>query len=141
MKTTHPKLIALALVASAVAACQTTAPPNRFEQADVNHDKSLSMDEANSYLVTEVFAARDANKDGRMTREEWVVGNDPGQEKAFKARDLNKDDVVTIDEALAYGRKQGMAKKLMASADNNKDGMLSAEEIQAYYASKEGSPR
>src|SRR5215213_7690874 len=140
MNTNRFHLIAFALVVCVVAACQTTtsAPPNRFEQADANYDGFLSLDEANNYLVTEVFSARDANKDGKMTREEWVVGNDLKQEKQFKARDLNKDGVVTIDEALAYGRQQGVAKKFITAADTNKDGKLSREEVQAYYASKEG---
>ena len=143
MNTRHLQLIALALATLVIAACQTNsgAPPNRFDQADANHDGFLSVDEVNSYLVTEIFSARDLNKDGKLTREEWIVGNDPAQEKAFRERDANKDGIVTIDEALAYGRKKGMAKKFMAAADKNKDGKLSREEVQAYYASKEGSPR
>ena len=144
MNTNRLHLIALASAVSVITACQTTttsSSPNRFDQADANHDKSLSLDETNSYLVTEIFSARDTNKDGKMTREEWMVGDDAGHEKAFKDRDTNKDGAVTIDEALAYGHKRGMATKLMASADKNKDGKLSSEEVQAYYASKEGSPR
>jgi hypothetical protein len=143
MSTNHLQLLALAITASVIAACQTTAPtpPNQFDQADENHDKSLSLDEANGYLVTETFSSRDANKDGKLTREEWVVGNDASQEKALRDRDTNKDGIVTIDEALAYGRKRGMAKKFMTGADKNKDGQLSQQEVQAYYGRREGSPR
>jgi Ca2+-binding EF-hand superfamily protein len=143
MKTNRYQLIALVPVVSLFAACQTatSGPPNRFEQADANHDHFLSMDEANSYLVTEVFSGRDANKDGHLTREEWMTGGDPKQGKQFKVRDLNKDGQVSIDEALAYGRQQGAARKFVAAADKNKDGKLSPEEVQAYYASNEGPPR
>jgi hypothetical protein len=46
-----------------------------------------------------------------------------------------------MEEALAYGRKKGLAKELLLKADRNKDGKLSFEEIKAYYASKEGPVR
>ena len=127
----------------ALPACQTTtaSAPTRFEQADANHDKLLSLDEVNTYLVSEIFDSRDANKDKKMTRAEWGVANDPGREKQFRDRDANGDGVVTMDEALAYGRKKGLAKQLMHDADKNKDGQLSEEEVKAYYASKEGPAR
>ena len=136
MNTKHT-LIALATVALTMAACQTTtAPTTHFEQADANHDKRLSLDETNNYLVNEVFNARDTNKDGKMTREPsgWLTII-PNEEKSFRARDLNKDGVVTRDEALAYGRNKGVAKKLMNAADTNRDGWLSPEEIQAFHGS------
>ena len=117
-----------------MAACQTTAPTH-FEQADANHDKALSLEETNTYLVNDVFNARDANKDGKMTREEWVLNNDPREEKLFRERDLNHDGVVTRDEALAYGHAKGLARKLMLGADTNKDGKLSSEELKAHHES------
>ena len=138
MKTTSLTLIALVAVPLALVAGKM---PNRFDQADANHDKMLSLDEANAYLVGEIFDARDTNKDGKITSKEWTVSKDPGQLEEFRVRDTNGDNVVTRDEALAYGRKKGMAKDLMRDADKNKDGKLSAEEIKAYYASKEGPAR
>ena len=135
MNTKHA-LIALATVALTMAACQTTtAPTTHFDQADANHDKHLSLDETNNYLVNEVFSARDTNKDGKLTKDEWVVNNNPNEEKSFRARDLNHDGVVTRDEALAYGRNKGVAKKLMDAADTNRDGWLSPEELQAFHGS------
>jgi Ca2+-binding EF-hand superfamily protein len=131
-------LIALVTVPLAFVSGTT---PNRFEQADTNHDKMLSLDEANAYLVGELFGPRDKNKDGKLTRAEWMISKDSAQAEAFRVRDANADGVVTMDEALAYGRKKGMAKELMHDADKNKDGKLSSEEIKAYYASKEGPVR
>ena len=143
MRKNHLQLLALAITASVIAACQTTAPPppNQFKQADMDHDNFLSLDEANGYLVTEIFSARDANKDGKLTREEWGGAGDAAQEKMLRDRDANKDGIVTIDEALAYGRKKGMARKFMTGADKNKDGKLSQDEVQSYYGSREGPPR
>jgi Ca2+-binding EF-hand superfamily protein len=133
-------LLSLAVFCVALPACQTT-PPDRFQQADLNRDGRLSREEVSDYLVTGVFASRDANGDKRMTREEWLAGEDPGQEKIFRERDLNRDGVVTLEEALEYGRKKGTATQLVREADKNKDGVLSREEVAAYYGSKEGSPR
>ena len=138
MKTNYLTLLALITVPLATAVAKT---PDRFEAADANHDKMLSLDEANAYLVAEIFGARDKNKDGKLTRAEWNISNDAAQAEAFRVRDANADGVVTMDEALAYGRKKGMAKELMTAADKNKDGKLSAEELKAYYASKEGPAR
>ena len=138
MKTNYLILIALTAMTPALSADQAQ---DRFAQADKNHNKSLSLDEANAFLVSEIFGPRDKNKDGKLTRAEWMVSKDSYQAEAFRVRDANADGVVTMDEALAYGRKKGMAKDLMRAADTNKDGKLSFEELKTYYASKEGPVR
>jgi len=124
----------------AVTACQTTQP-DRFVKSDTNRDGQLSRDEVNFYLVTVIFEARDANGDKQMTRDEWGAINDARQTKAFHDRDANHDGIVSFDEALAYGRKKGMANQFVHEADSNKDGSLSREEVTAYYGSREGNPR
>jgi Ca2+-binding EF-hand superfamily protein len=111
-----------------------------FDAADANHDGKLSRNEANDFLVNEIFNSRDANHDGRMTAEEWSAG-DPSRLADFKKRDANHDGVVTKEEAIAYGRKHGIANKIMREADKNHDGFLDRAEVQAYYASREGPPR
>ena len=115
--------------------------PERFAKADTNHDKMLSLDEANAYLGGELFSALDKNKDGKLTKAEWNPGKDAAKAEAFSSRDANADGVVTLAEALAYGKKKGLASELMKAADKNKDGKLSYEELKAYYASKEGPVR
>ncbi len=137
MKKTIASTLCLAAV---LTACQTT-PPNRFDLADKNKDGQLSRDEISDYLVTGLFKSRDANKDGKMTEAEWIVPGDEGAVKIFRDRDANKDGIVTLDEALAYGRKKGIAKQIVQDADTSKDGTVSREEATAYYASKEGSVR
>jgi len=143
MNTNHFQLIALAVVALAIPACQTTSPnpPNRFDQADVNRDKSLTLDETNNLLVGEIFAARDANKDKQLSRAEVVEGNNAKEAKSFSERDANGDGNITMEEALAYGRKKGLAKQLMRDADTDKNGQLSSAEVEAYYGKREGPAR
>ena len=136
-KPTYLSRRALAAICLGIAGCQTTQP-NRFDQSDVNHDGKLSRDEINSYLVTSVFESRDADHDKKLTKAEWLVGEDTGREKEFRDRDANHDGVVTLDEALAYGRKKGIANKVVHEADKNKDGVVSREEMTAYYAAREG---
>jgi len=143
MKFTNISYAALATLCLMLAACQTTEPnrANRFDQADVNHDGKLSREEINTFVAIGIFASRDTNYDQKMTQAEWVVGNDPAQVKAFHDRDANRDGAVTLEEALAYGRKHGIANQLMREADTDKDGSVSREEMKAFYASKEGPAR
>jgi hypothetical protein len=111
-----------------------------FDRADTNHDGKVSRDELNEYIVNQVFDSRDTNHDGRMTEQEWT-GGDPTRVAEFKKRDLNGDGVVTKQEAITYGRRHGVANKIMKEADTNHDGALDRAEFQAYYGSREGSPR
>jgi len=129
----------LALAMVAFTGCQTLAPkgPDRFAKADTNNDGKLSLDEVNRYLVTKIFESRDKNHDGIMTWQEWSVEGATGNNRKLHQRDRNKDGVVTLDEALADGRKEGIAKRLMDAADLNHDGYLSRAELTTYYAKHE----
>ena len=137
---------AFAAIVIGLSACQTnqnlqpTTSGGGFDAADANHDGKLSREEASDFLVNEIFNSRDANHDGRMTAEEWSAG-DPSRLADFKKRDANHDGIVTKEEAIAYGRKHGIANKIMREADKNHDGFLDRAEVQAYYASREGPPR
>ena len=102
-----------------------------FSLADANHDGLLSREEAGDYLVYMVFAARDKNRDGVLTEQEWAAG-DKNQIEAFKQRDMNDDGVVTLQEALLYGRRGAGGLTLLKKADTNGDGKLSRAEIDAY---------
>jgi Ca2+-binding EF-hand superfamily protein len=138
----HRHLAACALL-GIFAACQTThtSRPNRFDRADTNHDGRLDRNEISDMLVTEIFNGCDANKDGKLTKEEWLV---PGAEsgiKSFAGADTNHDGVVTLKEAKAYGRKIGVGGKFLKEADKNRDGHVDRAEAEAYYASKEGPRR
>jgi hypothetical protein len=139
MKTQCLTLIALVALPLAFARAQS---PQRFAKADANHDKMLSLDETNGYLVGELFSALDKNKDGKIPKAEWMMASkNASQAEEFRVRDANTDGVVTLAEALAYGKNKGLAKELMTAADKNKDGKLSLAEINAYYASKAGPAR
>ena len=108
-----------------------SATGRSFDLADANHDGKLSREEAGDYLVYMVFAARDKNRDGRLTQAEWAAG-DRNQITAFKERDGNEDGYVTVEEAIVYGRRGGGGLSLVRAADKNGDGKLTRAEIDAY---------
>jgi hypothetical protein len=78
-----------------------------------------------------VFTARDKNQDNRLTLQEWARG-DQSKVAAFRQRDTNRDGVVTLDEAIIYGRQGGAALSLMRAADKNRDNKLDRAELNAY---------
>jgi Ca2+-binding EF-hand superfamily protein len=120
---------------------ETEARPDRFAQADVNHDGKLSPDEASDYFVGQIFASRDFNHDGQLTWEEWNVPGADQSKAKFNTADKNKDGSLSLEEALAYGRKRHAFGKEFKEADTNHDGFVTRKEAQAFQASKEGPPR
>jgi hypothetical protein len=134
-------LIVIPLVVIAFPSCKTPSSPSsedRFAKADTNDDGKLSPTEASDYFVTSIFAGRDLNHDGKLTWDEWNVPGSGRSKPNFDAADTNKDGSLSLDEALAYGRKRGVFKKEFQEADTNHDGYVTREEAKAYYASKEG---
>ena len=136
-------LIVIPLAVIAFSSCKTTSSPpseDRFAKADSNHDGKLSPAEASDYFVIIVFEGRDLNHDGKLTWAEWHVPGSAESKANFDAADTNKDGSLSLNEALAYGRKRGVFKKEFQQADTNHDGYVTQAEAKAYYASKEGPP-
>lgn len=117
------------------------ATPDRFAQADTNHDGKLSPDEASDYFVGQIFASRDLNHDGKLTWEEWNVPGADQSKAKFNAADKNKDGSLSLEEALAYGRERHAFEKEFKKADTNHDGFVTRKEAQAFQADTEGPPR
>jgi len=101
----------------------------------------LSRAEVNDFFAAEVFAARDTNQDGKISKTEWNPVMNAKDAATFDAIDTNKDGFVTLAEAQASARKKDTFAADFKKADTNKDGFISREEAKAYYASKEGPMR
>ncbi|HEV3410009.1 MAG TPA: hypothetical protein VG095_06935 [Chthoniobacterales bacterium] len=138
-----PSFVIVSCAVSFLAACQTTKEtiPNRFTDADLNRDESLSRTEVAAYFSDIMFDAADANKDGNLTLAEWASYGSASRPAELRAADANSDGTVTREEARTYARRRPMTEAFMKGADTNKDGSLSREEATAYYASREGPVR
>lgn len=77
------------------------------------------------------FATFDADKDGKVTREEVAAA----RRAAIQGLDANGDGVLAADEIIAFrmareqARVQEQVTRLMADRDLNGDGRLSADEL------------
>jgi Ca2+-binding EF-hand superfamily protein len=141
-----PRLLASAATTVLFTACQTTAPettapattaPDRFALADTDRSGSLTRAEMSDAQVTATFNSRDANKDGRLTKQEWLVPGDEAGPVQFAERDADKDGIVTLDEAKDWGRKSERSATLLKDADTNGDGKVDRAEAIAYYGKSE----
>ena len=139
----NPHFVIVICAAGLLAACQTTTEsiPDRFADADVDRNESLSRTEVAAYFADSMFDAADANKDGNLTLQEWSTHSSTSHPAELRAADANNDGNVTRDEARTYARKRPMTEDFMKGADTNKDGSLTREEAKAYYASREGPVR
>ena len=128
IRTISCALAALALCAGTASAQQRAYDPKQaFKEADTNHDGSIELDEFSARLV-DVFFMGDANKDGKLSKEEYdavvVIRED------FGAADRDGDGFVSRTEFVRARLP------LFKQADTNDDGVLSIEEVTALYEAK-----
>ena len=104
---------------------------------DKDGDGMISREEATGHpMLVKHFDTIDANKDGRLSKEEMHAARKAGRDKhkqdmqaKFKAADTNGDGAVSKQEAEAA--KLDKLTKHFDTLDANKDGKLTTEEMQA----------
>jgi Ca2+-binding EF-hand superfamily protein len=97
--------------------------PEMFTRVDRNRDRVLSAAEfagADDVDAEDQFADLDANRDGRVSRNEWH-----GSAAVFDALDSNRDGVLTRAEAVGT---EGGARDEFRSVDANGDGFIARNE-------------
>ena len=137
-------LISTSIAVLALSACQTSkdpSSPDGFAQADRNHDSKLDRNEASDLYVASLFSGRDENKNGKLTWAEWQVPGHKETKAGFTAADRDKDGSLSLEEALAFGRKRGAFADTFRQADADRDGYVTREEARNLYASTEGPVR
>lgn len=79
------------------------------------------------------FDQLDANKDGKVTKEELAANRTAKFTEADTDKDgkLSPDEMVAMHEKAEAERKVEMAKAMIARIDSDKDGFLSDAELQA----------
>ena len=131
---TNPRLVCSATTVSAIAllfsACAT--PPDNFKIADSSGDGRVESAEFKRYMLESVYAEADANRDKKITFEEWKAANPEAEEKKFKAPDQNNDGVVTPEEAKRHFDQQGTMEDLFDKIDTNDDNYVTREESAAF---------
>ncbi|MCL1939445.1 MAG: EF-hand domain-containing protein [Desulfovibrionaceae bacterium] len=78
------------------------------------------------------FEDCDKNNAGALTLEEFLACHPRGGEKLFAAMDANKDGKVTREEWQAFreARRTEKLRQIFDQCDKNKDGVLSFEEFE-----------
>ena len=139
------KLMKLAVAFSLCAtllfsACQTNQPrtSNRFEKADVDHNKLLTRQEVGSYVASNLFEGMDKNEDGKVTSAEWNAGGNDMTVQNFRKADANHDGAVSENELTAAAIHSQKMDQFIKGADANQDGSVSKPEAMGYYARREG---
>jgi Ca2+-binding EF-hand superfamily protein len=100
----------------------------RFDSKDANRDGRLTREE--SHMPERWFSRVDANKDGSLTREELMQPRQghagaPGGHRGGKLAQLDTNSDDKIDDA----EIKNAAVRMLQRLDQNKDGVLSAEEL------------
>ena len=123
---------AMAVIPGLLLSSCTTTEPDRFDMADTNDDKAVSLDEFDRFMLESIFAEADADGDKKVTFEEWKAANPDAEKSKFSAPDTNKDGVVTPQEAKDHFDRQGTMKDLFNKIDTNGDGLVTRDEVAAY---------
>ena len=140
----------------------------RFDTADADGNSECTLDEFRAFLHPEEFDHMkgvvtqetmdeiDKNKDGFVDIDEYVGdmvhedGEEPDwvsseREQFHEYRDTNKDGKLDLEEVRSwimpddYNHAEAEAKHLIYEADDNKDGMLSKDEILGHHDTFVGS--
>ena len=122
--------IAVSTVALLFSACAT--PPDSFKIADTSGDGRVESAEFGRYMLEAIYAEADANRDKKITFEEWKAANPDAEQGKFKAPDRNRDGVVTPQEAKRHFDRQGTMEDLFDKIDANNDGYVTREENAAF---------
>jgi len=101
----------------------------KLKAADTNGDGMISREEARASLpkIFENFDRIDTNKDGFITFDELRAAHQQGQGERWKKLDTDGDGRISRAEAAASPKLAEHFDRI----DTNKDGYLSAEDLQA----------
>ena len=111
---------AVAFATPAAAQVTTEAAPDRFDVADANHDGKVDRAEYDNF-VAELVLLYDANRDGKLSRDEVANARDPSK---FDRIDADHDGLLTPQEVEAFSSSD------FAAMDGNGDGSIDRDEAK-----------
>jgi len=110
----------LVLATPAMAQVNTEAAPDRFDVADANHDGKVDRAEYDNF-VAELVLLYDANRDGKLSRDEVATARDPSK---FDRIDADHDGFLTAQEVEAFSGSD------FAAMDGNGNGSIDRTEAK-----------
>lgn len=143
MRGGHGKMMALdtdkdSRISRAEAAAGQAKLAERFEQMDVNKDGYLDRADREAKVAqqrAEFFKGADGNRDGRVTRDEFIVeqgarGAERQEKRAGRAQAAGKQ--MPVRQVPTEQQKIEFAGKAFDRMDANKDGALTRAEFDAF---------
>ncbi|MBU0724998.1 MAG: hypothetical protein KJ904_17240 [Alphaproteobacteria bacterium] len=118
-----------AFIPFALAAALVVSAPSLSQAATIGDAK-----EPGGPRAEKMMEHLDANKDGKISREEFEAGRPGGKDDKFADFDKNADGALSKEEyqAMFMARTQKMAERTFDRLDANKDGKIDAGERQAH---------
>jgi hypothetical protein len=125
-------IYAAAMITASLMSPLPCAARDGFAAADTDKDGRVSPAEFERYLVEYVFSEADANRDARVTFEEWSADNPDADARRFNGPDRNGDRVVTKEELKAFFERENTFKTIFEQIDADNDGHLSRAENKSF---------
>ena len=126
-----PRFLLAGLCGAVLSSCAT--PPSPFERADTDRDGLLDVSELEKRLAEALHEAGDANGDGTVTHEEWVVVYPQSNKALFNKYDTDGTRGLSIEEATTSLDQEGTFKKLMTKIDTNGDAVIDPQEAAVFH--------
>ncbi|HOV85291.1 MAG TPA: hypothetical protein PLM79_02955 [Syntrophobacteraceae bacterium] len=100
-----------------------------FQVLDVNGDGQVNREEYVNGVLMDSFRKVDADRDQKITREEWAkVNKDPDAAAQFDRLDTNRDGVVTLQEWIREVEKHTNVTETFDEKDARRDNFLTVDE-------------
>ena len=83
-------------------------------------------------MMEAIYTEADANRDSKITLEEWSAANPDSNKDNFYGSDSNNDKVISPQEAKAFFDESKVLDEIFANIDSDGDGKATKAEVNAF---------